>query len=109
MITQFIRRGGTKRRGGILVAFVNNNDPTIQIGFSRCNKKDRFETFLGTEMAVIRAERWSRVKTISTSILGIIDQREIDQLYNFINRANNYFKKHSLPSWALTFNAWYER
>jgi hypothetical protein len=109
MITQFIRRGGTKRRGGVMVAFVSNDDPTIQIGFSLCNKIDKFDQFMGTEMAVIRAERWDKFKTIPTFVIKMVDPREVEQIYKFIVRAGKYFQKHNLPNWAETFRKYYER
>jgi hypothetical protein len=104
MLKQFIR-DDMGQRIGVVVA-ITNHDGGYNIGWSVCNKKDKFDNEFGTMIAIARAEKGSKVKppmkrgytyvpTKMSSFDGyecyLIDtvQATID---NVRRRADNYFK-----------------
>ncbi len=80
-----IRKGG-KRRGYITVR--RRDDCRMEVGYSLCELKDRFNGTLGLEIAFKRGERWlSREHVlISTLAYGMDDARFVNIPHTFVSR-----------------------
>lgn len=93
----------TKSRIGVLVAGISPTDQdSVVIGFSLCNKKDKYNCPGGKrvedfdkEAASIRAVRWQFKDTVDvpSSI-----QKPLDE---FFKRCIKYYKDKLLPNWVL--------
>ena len=84
-IKQYIR-GRDRRKKGIMVAFLNEEQDSINIGWALCSNKDTFDYDLGLEIAVGRAESASDEKPMQ------IAHSIKNELFRFSKRAIKYFR-----------------
>ncbi len=81
MLIRYVRN---KRREkiGVLVALGRNN-----VGWSRCNKTDRFNKDRGLHIAIMRAQMYNTMELASR----VCPSMQLDYI-KMVNRANRYFK-----------------
>lgn len=98
VMLQYIRDKRRGRRGvmvGVIDTFAEN--PTVRIGFSMCNKKDRFNSEIGTTMAYLRANKW-----VSDGRSPNIPSSVAPQIKYFAGRCAKYFRAPvKLGLWSL--------
>lgn len=80
----YITRGKKPDRCGILIAIKSDKPLGFSIGWSLCNKKDKFCKYMGLAIAYGRAEIGSKVN-IPYSILNFYQR--------FLVRCGKYYKR----------------
>lgn len=113
IIVQYIKR--KNKNVGVLVALRTYTiDKNFQIGWSLCHKKDKFDKYRGTIIAIKRAEALQNDPTrIFKSRDNYYDCDKDDELkipYSirpelnaFITRAGKYYKNLEYPEWVQSF------
>ena len=92
MIEEYIR-DGSRRKRGLLVAYKFKNLDTVFIGWSLCNKKDKFDPDRAVEIANGRALKSG--SEISAKLIPSENRFPSfvnKALPNFINRCERYFR-----------------
>lgn len=89
-IKKYIRENG--KPTGLLLAYKDEDDGIVKIGFSKCNTKyDTFDKDLANRIALNRTKNGTRKRW--TDIPGVRDEFQ-----SFLERCNRYFKKSSVFS-----------
>jgi 5S rRNA maturation endonuclease (ribonuclease M5) len=119
-ITNPILKKKSNQKKGIL--FADSNEGQIIVGFSLCHsKEDKFDYIkkkkrlpgLGIKIAKERARKWAeiqgyKIKNFGTQIppdfSGVVIPKTIaEQLPEFLESCNKYYKEENLVPWASHF------
>lgn len=86
-VIQYVRKNG--RPLGAIVAVKGEHG--FRIGYSLCNKRDRFKKETGLKIAFGRADTWS-------SIPGDTPREIMAALPGFIARCKKYYRTENVPA-----------
>jgi hypothetical protein len=95
MIVMYVRNG-LQQKIGVIVAIANDHmdDVTYSIGWSKCNKRDKFDRNLGIEIATMRALMAANKNEVIFTHKDKPVPRALRKTINIVSlRSDKYFKR----------------
>lgn len=103
MIVQYIRDNLRNPTGVVVADVVKMFDGSFEIavGWSRCNKKDRFNKKRGKEIALGRATAKNSIESLKDEFMQLPTEICI-AIASIVNRAGKYYKQANSPPLLLS-------